>query len=245
MALNASLFLPFGLLVDAPNDASLCVPAVSDSSGEGLRRTSSLIRIGAATSAGVSDSSSVFAALLASASFFLSARTSSSLRFGAGSMPNSECRVEDASGLLALSLGFLLSGPLRPSSSRPGPSSLSLNVGNESTLITLRLVDVAGGGSEIPLAPGLEGLAEAEGGGSFDASADFGGGKTGPGPEEDGSGFFPVPLPLGATAGDADCTSSSSESLPYPASDVKPVDMLRDSMQLLCCFDGWWFKKRG
>ena len=98
IALKASLLLLFALPVDAS-------AAPWSASGEALRATRSLILSGASVNAGVSESSTAFAALLASASFFLSARISSSLRFGAGSIPNSEC----FDAVAQPSFGFLVS----------------------------------------------------------------------------------------------------------------------------------------
>lgn len=178
IALNASLLLPFGLL--------LAVGADSMSSGAKSYCRSSLIRSGASVMVGVSESSIALAAFLASASFFLSARISSSLRLGAGSMPKSECFEEDA--LLKPSLGFLLSVLDPSASSDSAASSLPLADCSESTLITLRLVteDTGGGKDSLLLFVELDALAVDEGGGSFDASPDLGGGRNELSFEEDG-----------------------------------------------------------
>ena len=104
------------------------------------------------------------------------------MRLGAGSIPKSECFVAGA-----LVFGFLIAGAGRTSSSDCCPSSLSLNDGSESTLITLRLADEEdGGGSERPLPLGLRLLEKELGGGSLEASPDLGGGSKEPSLEEDG-----------------------------------------------------------
>lgn len=115
IALNASLLLPFALLVDA----SASTASSPFASGEALRAAPSLILKGASLSADISDSSTTFAAFLASASLFLSASTSSSFRFGAGSIPNSECLDDEA----LPSFGFLVSAGFSLLSGR-SPSSL-------------------------------------------------------------------------------------------------------------------------
>lgn len=166
---------------------------------------------------GVSESSIALAAFLASASFFLSASISSSLRLGAGSMPKSECFDEDA--LLKPSLGFLLSVLDPSASSDPAPSSLPRADCSELTLITLRFVaeDIGSGRDSPLLLLELDVLAADEGGGGFDASSDLGGGRNELSLEEDGlpavsgvvfaTAWLLEELAIGTTA------SSSSESL--------------------------------
>ena len=86
IALNASLFLPLACLEVDSVDLSSNI----DSSGDTLRAMCK----GASAIAGASPSSAALAALLTSASLFLSAKISSSLRFGAGSIPKSIAIVE-------------------------------------------------------------------------------------------------------------------------------------------------------
>lgn len=179
IARNASLFLVFALLLDAAADSA---PSV----GEASRRMSSLMLSGASVIVGPSESCTALAAFLASTSFFLSARISSSLRLGAGSMPKSECFDDEA--LLEPSLDFLLPALDSASSSDSFPLSLPLAVVSVSTLITLRLVaGLAGGGRDRPLPLEEFAVLDAdEGEGSFEASPDFGGGSNEPSFEEDG-----------------------------------------------------------
>lgn len=121
-------------------------------------------------------------------------------------MPNSECFEPDPAAPDP-SFGFLGLA----SSSNSCPSSPSLSVWRESTLITLRLVELEGGGKESPLPPDLE-----DGGGSLDVSPVLGGGRSEVSLDEDGTAFWDVVgkavLVEAAIGGDG--TSSSSESLP-------------------------------
>lgn len=193
MALKASFVFPFAF---APSASDL---EFSTSSFSGILSR----MLSAASGREASTSSSRFiSALLASSSLFLSANTPSSLRLGAGSMPNSEC----FDVLAPPNFGFF------STSDRTGPASSDSLSGDgdwsESTLITFLLHDelAEGGGKDSPLDD------EEEEAGSFDPNPDFFGGDGGGDVDtfEDDAG------------GCEDEMSSSSESLAYPASEERP-----------------------